>query len=552
MKTESFNEQVVRQILVGLLTDESVLSTTILFYQQNKYLFEDATANQILEYCVQYHEQYNRPPNRDIIDWANSLQQTNPSQSSLILTLLHSLTPNQTNSDRLSDVAVNYYRTTQIKQFVTHLNNQLLVNNLDECYGAINNFSRLSTGELVGIDPFTDEEPVIKKLFDEQSSSFLKWATDDERAFWGNEIAPDTFVEILAGEKGNKSSFLRHIAFQAVKEGRKVAFFECGDSTEPQVQRRILQMLAKRPRFTKLIKFPSALTVQNTDNSVADIQVEFGEEKERDGLNFENAMEAITEFRTELQSKYSSAGLFKLICSPAGTMSVGKIDSILEEWERHNWTPEIVVIDYADLLLSMSRSIEKRHQLDDDHKRLRGLSQKWRCCVLTATQATGSAGKVNFLTEEHVAEAKTKKAHVTAMVGLNCTEAEKEKQVRKMNYILRREEECSNYRAIYFAQCLDCWLPAVQAYFPHFHEHPSRYTIVNNTDTELDVAVPSVTYWTADGTGSETVPDYLTYRQDESKNDSDILYSNWTPDNFDKDDDSDEQYNDWRADDAPF
>ena len=131
------------------------------------------------------------------------------------------------------------------------------------------------------------------------------------------------------------------------------------------------------------------------------------------------------------------------------------------------WLPDVVVIDYADILAPMDGRQEKRYQVDETWKRMRGLSQKRRICVITATQADAASYRVKTLGKSNFSESKTKLAHANAFIGINALPDEVEKQIRRLNFIVRREEAYSELECLYVAGCLAIGNPMIIATLPN-------------------------------------------------------------------------------------
>jgi replicative DNA helicase len=159
----------------------------------------------------------------------------------------------------------------------------------------------------------------------------------------------------------------------------------------------------------------------------------------------------------------SKKSYLKLSCHPNSSISVKGIEGILQTWERVDWIPDVVVIDYADILAPLDGKADTREQINQTWKALRGMSQKLHCLVVTATQADAASYKVDTLTRSNFSEDKRKHAHVTGMVGLNQTKEEKLNGVLRLNWLDLREAEYTEYRCVHVAGCLALASPAMKS-----------------------------------------------------------------------------------------
>ena len=90
---------------------------------------------------------------------------------------------------------------------------------------------------------------------------------------------------------------------------------------------------------------------------------------------------------------------------PTKSSSVNTIKHHLEKLKNRDFTPDIIIVDYADLLRPISTLREKRHELETIYEQLRGLAQTFKCCVWTASQTNRSGLNAEVITMESISEA---------------------------------------------------------------------------------------------------------------------------------------------------
>jgi hypothetical protein len=156
---------------------------------------------------------------------------------------------------------------------------------------------------------------------------------------------------------------------------------------------------------------------------------------------------------------------FQLLCVPNSTMSVSQIEGQLDIWEAsHNFVPDVIVVDYADILAPEDRRVEFRHQENEKWKALRRLSQSRHCLVITATQADAAAYEKKLLRQKNFSEDKRKYAHVTGMLGINQTDEEKRRGLMRLNWLMLREGEFTVKRVVTVLQCLAIGRPVLGSF----------------------------------------------------------------------------------------
>ena len=94
---------------------------------------------------------------------------------------------------------------------------------------------------------------------------------------------------------------------------------------------------------------------------------------------------------------------------PTKSASIVTIRNHLEKLKARELLPELIIVDYADLLKPTGDSRqEKRHQLEGIYEDLRGISQEFKCPLWTASQTNRSALNAEVITIESVSEALNK------------------------------------------------------------------------------------------------------------------------------------------------
>jgi hypothetical protein len=125
------------------------------------------------------------------------------------------------------------------------------------------------------------------------------------------------------------------------------------------------------------------------------------------------------------------------------------IRSKLSIWAREGFVPDVIVIDYADILTTETQ-MEERHKQNKIWKQLRSLSQEGHCLVVTATQADAKSYESGLLHMKNFSEDKRKYGHVTAMYGLNQDKDGREKNIglMRINEIVLREGDYNTSKTI--------------------------------------------------------------------------------------------------------
>ena len=93
---------------------------------------------------------------------------------------------------------------------------------------------------------------------------------------------------------------------------------------------------------------------------------------------------------------------------PTRSASVQTLNAHLKQVELSGFKPNLVIVDYADIMRDISGVKELRHQLGNIYEDLRGMAGEMEIPIWTASQANRSALDVDEIGAEYIAEAYSK------------------------------------------------------------------------------------------------------------------------------------------------
>jgi hypothetical protein len=125
--------------------------------------------------------------------------------------------------------------------------------------------------------------------------------------------------------------------------------------------------------------------------------------------------------------------------------------------------PDAVVIDYADITAPYPGVKEGRDQINENWMHLRRISQDYHCLVLTATQADADSYSRRLMGRKNFSDDRRKHDHVTAMLGLNVTDEDKEVGITRVNFLDRREGGYTEKGQVWVAGCLAIGCPVLKS-----------------------------------------------------------------------------------------
>jgi hypothetical protein len=463
MKVEHRSGSDERQILTGMIVDPVVVGKIATKWTRDG-LFASKWANLIGMWCCKYFLKYGTAPKAQIESifgsWASSGERSKE-QVQLVDKFLsglsdeHERLAQELNPDWVVDLAGKHFQAVALNRLAEDVKGDLELNDPERAAGRVAGFGRIELGEGAGINVLEDEE-AIRAVFEEESESLIEWP-DALARFFGTAFERDAFLSFLGAEKSGKTWWLMEVAWRSMLQKKRVAFFEIGDMSEKQIMRRMMVRAAKHPFRPQTVLKPTSISIDEETKAVS---------VEHEKVEFDTPLTwAVAAKACEKIAKGRTHPYLKLSCHPNSAIGMDGIRSILQGWERDGWTPDVLVIDYADNLEAPAGANDFRHGTNLIWKQMRRASQELHCCLVTATQANAAAYDRAVLGKGNFSEDKRKLAHVTGMIGINSTKEEREKNVTRLNWVVRREAEFSEFRCIAVAHCLALSRPFVLSAF---------------------------------------------------------------------------------------
>lgn len=416
-------------------------------------LFRSNYARIVFSWVSTYFKRYGDAPGRDIQDIYITHKLELDEDEQVIATFLQSLS--DAYDEKIPNIA---FAVDTAKLWFTGRGLELLNEELRESLAnkdyqgaeaAIAGYKRIEQIQTESIDVISDHESMIEAFTDENEKLFQ--FPGALGAVCGPFCRSD-FVVFLAPPKRGKSWWLWESAKHALYKGNNVLFISL-EMKRYQMLRRMWMGLTRRPRSTKTVKIPTFVEMDDSTDEHP-VYTIFTEEKEIESIPLDNDF-----FRewTRRYKKYFRGGSLKLKCIPAKTATVKDIETLVANLSYYDgWEPDVIVIDYPDLLLSTA-SREERHQLNDIYVNLRGFAAKKDNCIIGASQANRVSMDAD-LTMASAAEDIRKVAHATKILGINATNEEKSNGIYRISQLGERDEEAV-FEQAYVTSCLSLGSP---------------------------------------------------------------------------------------------
>lgn len=169
-------------------------------------------------------------------------------------------------------------------------------------------------------------------------------------------------------------------------------------------------------------------------------------------LEWPDAVEAVQDYH---RKACRGEDRLRLIVHPNESVNVRGIEKHMDRLVREEeFVPDVVVVDYADVLAPIDSRIDFRHQQNQTWSGLRRITQERHCALLTATQADARSYEARDLRARNFTEDKRKYGHVNkGILTLNQEDREKDDGVMRLGVMFAREDHFSQRRKAAMLQC---------------------------------------------------------------------------------------------------
>jgi hypothetical protein len=439
------------KILASMIDDPLVLSRVS--SQWDVDLFATKEANQIADWCVKHFRKHGDTPGNAIRD---RLQRWEASEALVETTtkLLKEVWRQREHglaSDYVLDLARDHFDTVRYKRMAKQVLWDFDNNNLGSVRDRVHSVRQIDLGQKRLVD--LKESSIWKGVEKMKELDVIQYRGDLGKFFDGT-LGRGSFVAVMAADKTGKSFVLLDAAMRAVRQKRRVAFFECGDLTEQDVIQRIASRITKEPLRPCSLDLPTSIEGRN------DVRME--KKQFVLPMTAERAHESFLKHTREQD-------MFRLSVHPCATVSVEDIHATLCDWKRETgWVADFVCIDYSDILAPPKGVRDTLDQIDTSWQQMRRMSQYWHCLVMTASQTNAQAYKNDSgkpIRRTHFSGRKTKLAHVTGMFGIACSDTDRQKGLTHWNWVVRRSGKFSDSRQVTVAGNLGIACPTMRSAF---------------------------------------------------------------------------------------
>lgn len=472
--TERLKGSLIRRILLGLITDDKVLAR--ISSKWKKDLFAPRWANLIAGWCVEYHQKNNRAPGKAIegyfAKWSRKTGRIDNDSVKIVEKLLTHISqeyqykPGSLHASDILEQATDYFAEVAGERLIRELQHELDEGDLIKFKERYASYASVDLKQQSEDEDISSNPEIISSFYGNMDYfRFLRFPGEMQQFLYG-VMERGKFVAFQAAEKIGKSYMIQDILYRGWLQRKKVGLISIGDLTRQQVAWRWHERMCMHPlksqdgKWPYECKLPYSIEKPDRKKKQSLPKIKWKRVIYKEPLHEGIVNQVAKDLAMEtIRSKNS---FFKMRWFPNFSVSMDGVLGVLREWDLAGYRPDIVGLDYADLLLPQSGKVRSEQEnIDMDWKLMRKLSQEFNCLLITATQAARTAYKKQSQDRSDVGRDKRKTAHVDAMIALNQTDEEKELEVYRWNYIAKREGVWSARRYLWTAGCLSVASPAM-------------------------------------------------------------------------------------------
>lgn len=469
------------QIVTNMITSTEYLKEV--HHILNPELFKLNYAGRVSRWVLDYFTKYGEAPGNTVQSmFLVEKDKIDPSEAVIIQGLLETLSEKFNTEEETSanipymvDNTFNYIESRSLATTCEKTLAHIEIGNVQKAMAELVSYKQLSKDLSRWVDPLSDEyiEKVYQTKFDhvsdESFGDFLfkfggplgdllgrfdrGWLVGfmgpmkRGKTWWLQEMAFQAwirrlnvvFISLEMNDMGVSSRFFKRMTAMAERgEGDFIyPCFDCLRNQEGSCKEakrtntyRLLDDLGNKPKYTPRVKYKPCTVCRGTN---AFIPATWFEPIHRKQMTLKRVASHIQGMRNQ----YGNTMRFKSY--PAFSASLNTILADIKVLEfNEGFIPDVVIVDYADIVAPNNRYLEGRDRIDDVWKALKNLAQVQHCLVVTASQSNRKTLEKKNVKAIDAAEDIRKIAHVDGMFTLNQTESEKRQGVIRVGVASHR------------------------------------------------------------------------------------------------------------------
>jgi len=353
---KDFQESLCHLILVDRPFADQMFEVLNINFLELKYL------QVFVQLVKKYREKYSVHPTEKIMTsiLRTELEEHNDSVKQQIRNFFARISKTQIeDSEYIIETSLDFCRKQKLKEAMLKSVRLLKTSSFDEISQVINDALKLGSDSNFGHDYVKDFEQ--RFLFKSRNPTPTGWPEIDTITHQG--LGEGELGVVIAPTGAGKSMALVHLGAEALKAGRNVVYYT--------------------------LELADTVVGSRFDSCITNVP-----------------LNDLSSFKEEIYEKVQMLN-GKLVIKeyPTKSASVNTLKNHVEKLINRGFKPDVILVDYGDLLRPASTLKEKRHELETIYEELRALAQIHNCCVWTASQTNRSGLNAEVITMESISEA---------------------------------------------------------------------------------------------------------------------------------------------------
>jgi len=497
---------VEKRIITGMIISDKVITHLAPFADPN--VFELEVSKNIVRWILDYFDRYKSAPKNHIKDLYETekgkLKQGLDEEIELFLAKLSEEYlseggPDGVNDDFIIDKGKEYLKTQHLRRTAEGITALLDIGKTEEAEKFYESKKKIVDEVTYKWSKPLDDPNFLNSVFEEKEVPLFRMK--GKLGDLLGDLHRGWLITVMGPAKRGKTWILENFAFDAMMSRKRVAMlsFEMKDKHQATRMYKELGVMGEGDENQGYI-YPSFDCLNNQDNSCNNLERMNRETRppkfdpkapgryrpctacrkipgggnflattwffvaDRPKLSLPNTRKEIKRF-----NKMFGKDLLRMISFPAYSATMSDVEDQLDELERiEGFIPDVIITDYASIILSERKFNDPRHDVDDVFKAHKRLAQSRSALVVTGAQSLGSGRSAltkDLQDESDIGVNAYILAHVDIMMSLDQTPEEKEKGVWRTGVLEHRWKRFNKRRQVMMLQQLELGQPIIDTEF---------------------------------------------------------------------------------------
>lgn len=482
------------RILAGLITNTSYCKNVSRLLKKDIFIIPYSSI--VLKWCLDYFKTYNEAPGKhilDIFEMESISGNLKAEDRDLIGAFVDKLLANyekesETNFAFLEDKTIAYVKKRSLKNTADKMNRLLENDKVDDAESELEKYKQTSKATSTAFDPLCDE--VVKKFFDNVNNKANEiFSMPGKLGEHIGMLERYWLVGILAPSKRGKTFWQQEFAVQAIMAKKKVLFVSL-EMNEKGILKRLYKRLTGFADRSGDFIYPCFDCLKNQNNScdssnrTCKVKLLIDEKTKpkynrissyvpctfcRDNKKYAKDYVVATWLTTIKREKIKASSTIKVVSGikqafgdrirvqsyPKFSANIKDIMAALNDLDvKENFQPDVIIIDYADILAPEDSRLSTRERVDETWKMMGRMAGENHCLVISASQSNRKSFNKKYVEEVDIAEDIRKIANSDLFIALNQTKEEKKEGVMRINIIANRDADFDSQKSCLVLQQL--------------------------------------------------------------------------------------------------